>query len=222
MRKGHCLSLFGIMTSMFSDLGFGDIAIFIASLLFSLTLHEAMHAYAAHALGDTTARDEGRLSLNPLQHIDLLTTIALPVVMILLGLPPLLVAKPVPFDPERVRYGEYGAALVALAGPFTNLALALIASILLRFFGFGEQIGHILVIFMQVNITFFVFNMIPFPPLDGSRLLYAVAPEPLQRLMYQIESAGFAITIFVFLLLSPFILPLVGNISDAIFSFLLR
>ncbi len=207
---------------MFNDLAFGDIAIFIISLLLSMTLHEAMHAYTAHALGDTTARDEGRLSLNPLKHIDLVTTIALPVVMILLGLPPLLIAKPVPFDPHSVRHGEYGAALVAVAGPLTNLGLAVLASVLLRFIGGEGTFSNVLAIFMQVNIVFFVFNMIPFPPLDGSRLLYAVAPEPLQRLMYQIESAGFAVTILAFLLLSPFILPFVSNISDSIFSFLLR
>ena len=207
---------------MFSDLTFSDLVIVIVSLLFSMALHEAMHAYTAHALGDSTAKDEGRLTLNPLKHIDLLMTVALPIVMILLHVPPLLIAKPVPFDPHAVKYGEYGAALVALAGPFTNLGLAVLASLLIRFVGFDADVIHILAVFMQINIVFFVFNMIPFPPLDGSRLLYAFAPEPVQRVMYQIESAGFFITIFVFLLLSPFILPIVSNVSEAIFTFLLR
>lgn len=207
---------------MFTDLGLNGIVIVIASILLSMAVHEAMHAYTAHALGDPTAKDEGRLTLNPLKHIDLLTTVALPVVMILLGLPPLLIAKPVPFDPERVKFGEYGSALVALAGPFTNLALAVLASLLIRFMGADSGITEALIIFMQINIVFFVFNMIPFPPLDGSRLLYAVAPEPLQRVMYQIESAGFVVTLFIFLLLAPFILPFVGNISETIYSFLLR
>jgi Zn-dependent protease len=206
---------------MLGDLALSDLAIVIVAILVSMTAHEAMHAYTAHVLGDSTAKDEGRLTLNPLRHVDLLMTVALPVVMILLGLPPLLIAKPVPFDPDRVRFGEMGAALVALAGPFTNLALAVASSLLIRFFG-GGDFTHILLIFMQVNVVFFVFNMIPFPPLDGSRLLYAFAPEPLQRLMYQIESAGFMVTIVFFLLLSPFLLPLVGNISETIFTFLLR
>lgn len=207
---------------MLESLSVSNIIIVIVSILVSLTIHEAMHAYVAHALGDTTAKEEGRLTLNPLQHVDLLMTIGLPVVMIILGLPPLLVAKPVPFDPYSVKFGEYGAALMALAGPFSNLGLAVLGSLVMRFVGLGSEIAQILNIFVIINITFFVFNMIPFPPLDGSRLLYAVAPEPLQRIMYAIESAGFLVIIFVFLLAAPIVLPIVGNISEAIYSFLLR
>lgn len=206
---------------MLESLSLANLAVVIASILISLTIHEAMHAYAAHALGDTTAKDEGRLTLNPLQHVDLLMTIGLPVVMIVLGLPPLLIAKPVPFDPHSVRYGEYGAALVALAGPFTNLGLAVAASVAMRLIGFDSELAGMLNIFMQINITFFVFNMIPFPPLDGSRLLYALAPEPVQRVMYAIESAGFLVIIFVFLLAAPVVLPMVSNIVEAIYFFLL-
>jgi Zn-dependent proteases len=203
------------------DLSLANLAVVIISILVSLTVHEAMHAYVAHVLGDTTAKDEGRLTLNPLQHVDLLMTIGLPVVMIMLGLPPLLIARPVPFDPRSVRYGEYGAALVALAGPFTNLGLAVIGSAAMRLIGLDSDLAAMLDIFVQINITFFVFNMIPFPPLDGSRLLYAVAPEPVQRIMYAIESAGFLMIIFVFLLAAPFILPIVGNIVQVIYVFLL-
>lgn len=206
---------------MLESLSLANLAVVIVVILVSLTVHEAMHAYVAHALGDTTAKDEGRLTLNPLQHVDLLMTIGLPVVMIMLGLPPLLIAKPVPFDPHSVRYGEYGAALVALAGPFTNLGLAVVGSVAMRVAGFDSDLAAILNIFVQINITFFVFNMIPFPPLDGSRLLYAVAPEPVQRAMYAIESAGFLVIIFVFLLAAPVVLPIVSNIVEAIYFFLL-
>ena len=207
---------------MFGELAIANLIVVIGSILVSLTLHEAMHAYAAHALGDTTAKDEGRLTLNPLQHVDLLMTIGLPVVLLLLGLPPILIAKPVPFDPRNVKYGEYGSALVALAGPFTNLALAVIAALLINFGGLSGSLAAVVNTFLQINIAFFVFNMIPFPPLDGSRLLYAFAPEPVQKLMYQIESAGLGVTLLVFLLLSPFILPFVGNVSEVIYAFLLR
>lgn len=206
---------------MLESLSLANLAVVVVSILVSLTIHEAMHAYAAHALGDTTAKDEGRLTLNPLQHVDLLMTIALPVVMIMIGLPPLLIAKPVPFDPHSVRYGEYGAALVALAGPFTNLGLAVAGALGMRLLGFESELAGILNIFVQINITFFVFNMIPFPPLDGSRLLYALAPEPLQRVMYAIESAGFLAIIFVFLLAAPVVLPIVSNVVEAIYLFLL-
>src|SRR5690606_9216676 len=132
---------------MLESLSLANLAVVIVVILVSLTVHEAMHAYVAHALGDTTAKDEGRLTLNPLQHVDLLMTIGLPVVMIMLGLPPLLIAKPVPFDPHSVRYGEYGAALVALAGPFTNLGLAVVGSVAMRLVGFDSDLAAILNIF---------------------------------------------------------------------------
>src|SRR5215510_1545399 len=106
---------------MLSDLSFQDIVIVLVSLIVSLGVHEALHAFAAHKLGDNTAYEEGRLTLNPLKHVDAITTIALPAVLMLLHMPPILIAKPVPIDMGRVRHGEYGSALVALAGPFTNL-----------------------------------------------------------------------------------------------------
>jgi len=197
---------------MFADLSFGEIVIVLGCMLVSLSFHEAMHAFMAHFLGDTTAQEQGRL-----------TTIALPAVLMFLHLPPFFIAKPVPFNPNRVRHEEYGAALVALAGPFTNLLLAIAGSLILRFGGnaVSASMAHVLAVFMEVNILFFVFNMIPFPPLDGSRLLYAFAPEPLQRVMLQIESAGFMAIIIFMLLLFPFISPLVSNVSSGLFNFLL-
>ncbi len=186
------------------DLSHLNLIVFIVCLLFSVGVHESMHGFAAFWLGDSTAKDMGRLTLNPLKHLDLYTSIFLPVVLVLLGLPPFFVAKPVPFDPSRVKFDEYGAALVGLAGPLTNLTLALVGAAFLHLFapqldpafisGFG--------IFIWLNVALFVFNMIPFPPLDGSRLLYAFAPEPLQRVMYQIESGGImTIVIFIFIFL---------------------
>lgn len=198
----------------------GDIGIFIVTLLISLGIHEAMHAFVAHELGDETAAEQGRLTLNPLKHVDLYMTILLPIVMVLFGLPPILVAKPVPFDPDQVRFGEYGAALVALAGPLTNLALAVIGALAFRFGVITGELVHPLGIFITLNITLFVFNMIPLPPLDGSRLLYAFAPEPLQRVMQQIEAMGFLPLLLVLLFLSHFISPILLNIQQAIFTFL--
>ncbi|HKU19241.1 MAG TPA: site-2 protease family protein [Candidatus Saccharimonadales bacterium] len=208
---------------MFSNLSLHDIGIVLVAILISMAFHEAMHAFTAHALGDTTAQEEGRLTLNPLRHIDILTTVLLPVVLLAIGLSPIFIAKPVPFDPHRVRYGEYGAALVALAGPFTNFMLAVGAAMLIRFFGLNSgETAYVLGIFIEVNIAFFVFNLLPLPPLDGSRLLYAVAPEPLQQIMYRIETAGFGVTILLLLVLMPFIGPLLANINQAIFTFLLH
>lgn len=205
---------------MFSGVSISDLAIIIVTLLISVGIHEAMHAFTAHKLGDDTALEEGRLTLNPLKHIDVLFTILLPAVLIMLHLPPIFAAKPVPFNPEMVRFGEYGAALVALAGPFTNLALAAVGALLARsgvFVGFGDELA----LFVWINIALFVFNMIPLPPLDGSRLLYAFAPEPIQRVMQQIESMGLLLLLPILLLLAPVIGPVLINIDKAIFTFLL-
>ncbi len=196
----------------------------IATMVISISLHEMMHGVAARLLGDTTAEDAGRLTLNPLKHVDFMLTIVLPAVLILLHLPPIFIAKPVPFDPRSVRYGEYGAALVGLAGPATNLVLAVMGALVVRIAGIDmfTGVGQGAAIFIEINLLLCVFNLIPLPPLDGSRLLYAVAPEPLQRLMYQLETAGFAVTILLLLVLSPLISPLVSNIVGDFYSILVR
>jgi Zn-dependent protease len=208
---------------MLSSLDFADIPIVLGVLLISLGFHEAMHAFAAHRLGDNTALDEGRLTLNPLKHVDLITTVLLPLVMMLMHLPPILIARPVPFDPDQVKYGEYGSALVALAGPFTNLAIAAVAALIFRL-GLvdGGLLGQIFAFFIVINISLFVFNMLPIPPLDGSRLLYAFAPEPVQKVMYQIESMGFVFLIVILLVLLQFGLGTVlMNMNQAVLNFLL-
>ncbi|MFO0781908.1 MAG: site-2 protease family protein [Candidatus Saccharimonadales bacterium] len=164
--------------------------ILIVCILISLAIHEFMHAYAGYKLGDYTAKDEGRLTLNPLSHIDPIMTVALPIVTLLLFGAPVLAAKPVPFDPGNVRYGDFGAAIIAAAGPFTNLALAFIGAILLKFAASGAFMGEVLTIFVSLNVALFVFNMLPIPPLDGSRVLYAFAPEAVQDFMRQIEPFG--------------------------------
>ncbi|HSW71295.1 MAG TPA: site-2 protease family protein [Gammaproteobacteria bacterium] len=199
-----------------------DLVYVIASLALAMGFHEAMHAATASALGDPTARAMGRISLNPLRHIDPITTVLLPLFLFFAGLPIFAAARPVPFNPSLVKYGEYGAALVGVAGPLTNLALATVAGLFLRGtqLSVAEGLGRGILLFMQVNIGLFVFNMIPFPPLDGSRLLYAFAPEPLQEVMQRIESMGFlAIGLFIFLLF-PFIAPLVSSANDWLFHIL--
>ncbi|HET7060473.1 MAG TPA: site-2 protease family protein [Candidatus Saccharimonadales bacterium] len=208
---------------MFSGLsGFGLVVVLV-SIIISMAIHEATHGFVAHWLGDPTALEEGRLTLNPLKHVDVVTTVALPMVLIIVGLPPIFAAKPVPFDPSRLRYGEFGMALVGVAGPVTNLVLAALAALVFHGWGldFGQNFYNALILFVQVNIAFFVFNMIPFPPLDGSRLLYAFAPEPLQDLMRQIEGFGFmGILIFILLVFQFISGPLLG-IENFFMQFLL-
>lgn len=192
---------------------------FFGALLLSITLHEFAHALMGYKLGDDTAHLSGRLTLNPLAHVDLFTTILLPLILFISGLPVFGAAKPVPFNPRKVRGGEMGAALVAAAGPLTNLLLVGIA-------GVGLQLGNVtneyvqffFGIFIFINAGFFVFNMIPFPPLDGSRILYAFSPDSLRRYMNIIEGYGlFAIGIFIF-----FVLPIFSPAMISAINFVIR
>lgn len=180
-------------------LDIANLLIILACILVSMTLHEAMHAYAGYWLGDDTAKLHGRLTLNPLAHIDPIMTVALPLLLALSGLPPFGAAKPVPFNPFRLKFGELGAALVGAAGPLTNLGLAIMSAMILRLFGAEMEpwVAHIWGYLLLVNASFFLFNIIPFPPLDGSRVLYAIAPDPVRRVMERIETMGpFAILLF--------------------------
>jgi Zn-dependent protease len=193
----------------------------LLALIVALTLHEFAHGLMAHYLGDSTAKDQGRLTLNPLAHIDPLATLALPLLLILVGSPVVFAAaKPVPFNPWAVRGGRWGSALVALAGPFTNLLLAIFFSLCVRVLPFSVLSATIFGAMIIVNIGLFVFNMIPFPPLDGSRLLYAVAPEALRDVMDRIERSGFMMLMIVMLVGYQFIAPYVAKITIAIVQLL--
>jgi len=194
----------------------------LVSIIISMTIHEAMHGYVAHWLGDTTAKDAGRLTLNPLKHIDVYFTVLIPMVLLLSGLPPIFAAKPVPFNPSRVRYGDYGAAMIAVAGPLTNLGLAVLGSLLFRIAIHSSNgvLPITLTWFILVNIGFFVFNMIPFPPLDGSRLLYAFAPESLRDIMRTIEGFGFLPILLFFVVAFRFIGTFISSIELSLFHIL--
>ncbi len=196
---------------------FGYVAIVIVVVLLSMTLHEAMHAFAGYWLGDNTAKNEGRLTLNPIKHIDPVLTIGLPVFLAIVGGPIFGGAKPVPFNPQNVRWGEYGAALVGLAGPFTNLVLSFVFFALLVVSGGGDGL---LTSFLQlsviVNLGFFIFNMIPIPPLDGSRALYAIAPDPVRRFMEMMEQYGIIVVFAVVLLAGQYIGQFIGTIQREI------
>lgn len=194
----------------------------LVCILVSMTLHEAMHAFVGYWLGDDTAKLQGRLTLNPIAHIDPFTTVLLPLLLVMAGAPPFGAAKPVPFNPNRLRYEEYGAALVGVAGPLTNLLLAVFGAGILRLFveslpGFAIMV---LGMFILVNLSFFIFNMIPFPPLDGSRVLYAFAPDGVRRVMEQIEAMGFMAIIFFFIFFYAFLAEPFGRLINWSFNFL--
>ena len=202
------------------------IGIVLGVILLSMTLHEAMHAFMGYFLGDDTAKAQGRLTLNPIKHIDPFMTILLPVILALTpGAPIFGGAKPVPFNPNRVRYGDWGAALVAIAGPLTNFVIAFLA------FGIGvlsgvitsqgvetTLVGQIIMLTMSVNLGFFVFNMLPIPPLDGSRVLYAFASETVRRGMEMIERYGVMVVFAIVLIASPVISQIMITCMNAIIS----
>lgn len=196
------------------ELSIVGIIALIGVILVSMVVHESMHAYAGYALGDTTAKDAGRISLNPLSHIDPIMTVALPIITVLLFQVPILAAKPVPFDPGRVRYNEFGAAMIAFAGPLSNLVLAFLGALIAQIMGGPGLIE----LFVQVNVALFVFNLLPIPPLDGSRVLYAFAPEPLQNIMRQIEPFGLLLVFGLVIMggLGSFI----GNLNQIVLGWL--
>jgi Zn-dependent protease len=198
------------------------IVILIIGLVLAVTLHEFAHAWMGNYLGDDTAKAQGRLTLNPAAHIDPFMTLLLPLLLILAGSPVIFgAAKPVPFNPWAVRYGKWGAAMVAAAGPLTNLLLAVFFALWLRAFapaGFGAEL---LVRLVMLNAAFGVFNLIPFPPLDGSRILYAAAPAGLRDVMDRIEQAGLVAILLFMLVGYQFIAGFVGAIVRVILNVLI-
>ncbi|MGB3023298.1 MAG: site-2 protease family protein [Candidatus Saccharimonadales bacterium] len=201
------------------NIDIGYLALVLTVILISMTLHEAMHAFAGYWLGDNTAKDEGRLTLNPIKHIDPILTIAMPLMLALIGAPIFGGAKPVPFNPFNIRYGAYGAALVGVAGPLTNLVLSFVFFALYALLGQpAGVVGQFLELSVVVNLGFFIFNMIPIPPLDGSRVLYALAPDGVRRFMEFLEQYGLFLVFIVVFLASSQIGQFIGMVMRAILN----
>jgi Zn-dependent protease len=180
---------------LFGGMTVTDIVELLVALIISMVIHEFMHGFVAFKLGDTTAMEHGRLSFNPLKHIDPFMTIVLPAITLLVFQVPVLAAKPVPFNPSRLKFDDYGSAMVAAAGPLSNLALALLAVLVSLAIPLDSFAANAFGIFIQINVILFVFNLVPIPPLDGSRIVYAFAPDAVRAIFDQVEPFGFFIII---------------------------
>ncbi|MBP9760651.1 MAG: site-2 protease family protein [Candidatus Magasanikbacteria bacterium] len=183
---------------------------FFIVMLPSAIIHEYMHGYVADQLGDPTARYAGRLTLNPLAHIDLWGTILLPLMLFVGSGGNFLFAyaKPVPYNPYNLKNQKWGSVLVAIAGPLSNFVLAIVFGLLTRVIPTGD-ITLFLSIVVYANVLLGVFNLVPIPPLDGSKILFAVLPDSMHNVRANLERYGFVILLififFFFDILQPFI-----------------
>jgi Zn-dependent protease len=183
-----------------------DLILNFTIIFFSLVLHEVSHGHAAKMLGDDTAERYGRLSLNPLRHIDMVGTIIVPFMMIMLSKisnsSPIIFgwAKPVPVNPYNLKNPKRDMAIVALFGPLSNFLLALVVAIIIRFnnvFGFSSYVAGFLITIVYLNVLWMVFNLVPIPPLDGSKILfYFLKNDNLERVFSRF---GFMFLILIIL-----------------------
>ena len=208
------------MSSILSELP--RLALTFLLILPAIILHEVSHGYVAYLLGDSTAKDRGRLTLNPLKHIDPFGTLLLPVLLLLAsgGRAAFGYAKPVPINPYNFRGDRrWGMLLTGAAGPATNLMLAIIVGLVLRLTaplipttGAASILFEVLAIFTLINLVLMAFNLIPLPPLDGSRVVQYFLPQGALRIYDQIERYGF-IVLFAVLYFLPGVLSGYLNVT---------
>lgn len=199
-----------------------QLAIAVIPVVLAITLHEAAHGFVALALGDDTARQAGRLSINPLRHVDRFGTIILPGLLLIgqLMLPPHRVgfmfgwAKPVPVSAWKFRHPRQGMAVVAAAGPVMNFGLAWLAALAIPRDGLDDALiahpllGSFLFYFILSNLVLGLFNLIPIPPLDGGRIAVGLLPRPLALRWARLERAGLLLIILAVFLLPSLLRPL--------------
>lgn len=205
-----------------------ELIIAIAIIILSIIFHEVAHGYVAYWLGDPTAKYAGRLTLNPVPHIDPIGSVLVPGLLALSGTSFLVGwAKGVPYNPYNLRYGKWGEALVGFAGPLTNILIAFVCALLIRFdvlAPLGSGALSVAVMVTLANLSLAILNLIPIPPLDGSKVVAAFLPYQLERSYRQLENLTYALGPFglliVLLLVFNIFSPYIGSLVQYLFSLL--
>jgi len=203
----------------------GDFEILIlqlAVLLMSIVIHEVSHGIVALWQGDPTAKLMGRLTLNPIKHLDFLGSFLVPMIFMFTAGFLFGWAKPVPYNPYNLRNQKWGAAMVGAAGPISNFVIAIVFGIALRFFpvasdlAFMQNLFQVFIIIVTLNILLGVFNLVPIPPLDGSKLLFSILPPHMSHIQRMLEQYGFIILLFFIFFAFQVIVPIVGGLFHLI------
>jgi len=188
----------------------------LAVLVMSVVIHEFAHGWMAYQLGDSTAKYSGRLTLNPIRHLDLWGSFLVPLMMFIFSGGQAIFgwAKPVPFNPYNLRDQKYGSAKVAFAGPAANLLVALVFGLALRFMiplgiPILVDLVQIFSLIVILNILLAIFNLIPLPPLDGSKILFTFLPRSLDKVRMFLEQYGMFLLLFFIFFAFQFVFPLV-------------
>ncbi|MFZ5559648.1 MAG: site-2 protease family protein [Patescibacteria group bacterium] len=191
----------------------------IIILIFSIVIHEVSHGVIANWLGDPTAKYAGRLTLNPLKHLDLLGSIILPLILIIManltgGGFIFGWAKPVPYNPYNLKNKKWGPAMVGIIGPVSNIILALAFGLSVRLLPTASSVyftnlADVFKAIVWINLLLAVFNLVPIPPLDGSKILFALLPSKYQRLSFEFERYGLILVLFFIFFLFRFIIPII-------------
>ncbi len=192
---------------------------YIAILLVSVILHEMAHGYAALSQGDKTALYAGRLTFNPIKHLDLWGSILIPLFLILSGAGFVIGwAKPVPYNPDNLKNQVWGKIWVAMAGILTNITIAVVFALLVQFAPLGESALSIAYMIIITNIVLAIFNLVPIPPLDGSKIILAFVPAKYEHRIQAIERYSFVILIVFILYGWGLISPLISRLFETLVS----